>query len=168
LKITDRVIGAADFPGFSVPPGETPKPVSNVGDWLSLAGGGTTPADAVRLRRLRFVAGVREDLIIPGQTDRGGLSVVEQFPTHAAAATELAANLKGPSGAPLTPFPVSAFPGAHGFGSASVGGYNVAWADGPFFYLVGAGFRPGAANPPTAAQVIAAAHRLYVRVHGRA
>jgi hypothetical protein len=170
LKLTDRVIRAGEFPGFSSAPGQAPAAVRDVSAWLAGQGGGTTVADAARLRRLRFVAGVREDLTAPGVNDRGGLSLVEQFRTHAAAAGELAAQAKPPTGVSgFRAYAVPGIPGARGFGGASnsSAGTNVVWADGPFYYLVGAGSAAGAPHPPTDAQVIAAATVLYRRVHGR-
>ena len=165
LTLSGRVLRTGDLPGFT--PAATPSPIRNVNEWLAAQGGGTTAADAARLRRLHFVAGLREDLVGSGQGMPAGLSLVEQFSSSAAAASELTAvaNMPVPG---QKPFAVSGIPGAHGFGGSAEGqgGYNVAWADGPYFYLVGAGYGPGTANPPTTAQVIAAAHALYRRVHG--
>jgi hypothetical protein len=60
---------------------------------------------------------------------------------------------------------VPAIGGARGFGGSAGGttGYNVAFASGPYYYLVGAGYPPGA---PGGAAVILAAQHLYRRVHG--
>ncbi len=64
-------------------------------------------------------------------------------------------------------FTVAAIPGASGFGGAHNGstGYNVAFADGAYYYLVGAGWPTGTPSPPTRAALITAAEDLYRRVH---
>jgi hypothetical protein len=114
-----------------------------------------------RLQRLGFVAGLREDLTGPNNVS--GLSFVEQFGSAAAARSELADVVN--ESAPAPPFAASGIPGARGFGSASSGGFNVAFAKGGYFYLVGAASGPpGATGAPTPATVIAAAQRLYHRV----
>jgi hypothetical protein len=69
---------------------------------------------------------------------------------------------------PVAAFPVGGIPDARGYhlaGSGS-GGDNVVFADGPFVYLVGVGWSAKAKNTPTRAQLIAAATRLYKRLHG--
>jgi hypothetical protein len=55
---------------------------------------------------------------------------------------------------------------ARGFGGSTgaITGYNVAFAAGPFYYLVGVGSQTDAPLAPTRAQLIAAARRLYGRV----
>lgn len=114
---------------------------------------------ARRLQRLRFIAGLREDLTGPGPNNLPGLSTVEQFGSAAAARSEIA-NAIG--SAPR--FPVSGIPGARGFGAAG-SGYNVVFATGAYFYLVGAAAGPpGATGAPTPATVIAGAQHLYNRV----
>jgi hypothetical protein len=64
-------------------------------------------------------------------------------------------------------FAVPVIPGASGFGGASGGtaGYNVAFADGVYYYLVGAGWPTGTPSPPTRAALVTAAQDLYRRVH---
>ena len=49
--------------------------------------------------------------------------------------------------------------------SGSETDYNVAFAVGPSYYLVGEGYPTGAPNAPNRAAVILAAQRLYARVH---
>jgi hypothetical protein len=141
--------------------------VRDVNAWLS-GEGPTRAADASRLRRLGFVAGVGENFVTAASPGGAGLSLVEQFGSSQAARQELAAQVKAPPGGTYKAFAVAGIPGARGFDLSSGGsaGANVAWADGPFYYLVGAGSAQGAAHPPTHAQVIAAATVLYRRVHG--
>lgn len=65
-------------------------------------------------------------------------------------------------------FPVAAIADARGYRLRDNGGSgdNVVFADGPFVYLVGVGSAGTARTGSTRAQLIAAATRLYKRVHG--
>ena len=54
-------------------------------------------------------------------------------------------------------------PGARGFGEP--GAINVAFADGPHYYLVGLAFPPGASGVAGRGDVIAAAKRQFTRLH---
>jgi hypothetical protein len=116
------------------------------------------------------VAGIADSLITPDNQDRYGLSLVEQFSSPRSAAAELA-HETGPSapGGPWTYFAVSGMPQARGFETIDQesGGRNVGFADGAFYYVVGAGWNGGASNAVSRAQVIAATLRLFHRVHGR-
>ena len=62
-------------------------------------------------------------------------------------------------------------PGAKGFqvAGASQTGYNVEFADGPFWYYLAEGFpvNPGSKTAGTKHDVILAARALYARIHGR-
>jgi hypothetical protein len=66
---------------------------------------------------------------------------------------------------------VSAIPGAVGFGGgpgagqSGVGGENIVFADGSFFYLVGNAWSGSTHNPKRAA-LVRAATKLFKRVHG--
>jgi hypothetical protein len=73
----------------------------------------------------------------------------------------------GGPGRSLSRFAVQGIPGAHGFATSVTHGlaYHVVFADGTFTYEVGAS-SPSAMAPPTSREVIAAALRLYRRVHG--
>lgn len=121
------------------------------------------PAEAAsvtaRLRRLGFVAGVREDLI--GSDSLAGLSTVEEFRSGAGAGSELASLVHGLAEPGVARFLVPGVPHARGFWAAG-DGVNVTFADGAYCYLVGAQVTPGAG--PTRAAVIAAVQRLYHRV----
>ena len=61
-------------------------------------------------------------------------------------------------------FAVTAIPGAQGYSQRSR--ISVEFADGTYYYLVGARWPPGTRSPTTTAAVIAAAQRLYRRTHG--
>jgi hypothetical protein len=65
-------------------------------------------------------------------------------------------------------FRIPGVPGAHGIAAKQKDGegYDVHFSDGAFYYDVGA-FTIDPKGPPTAADVAAAATRLYRRVHGR-
>jgi hypothetical protein len=123
--------------------------------------------EAARLGRLGFVAGVRERLAPANGGPAEGLSIVEQFRSPRAADAELAAQLTIGKAQGASAFAVPSIPGATGFGGSigSATGFNVAFADGSYYYLVGAGFPRETPNPPTRADVIAAAQHLYSRVH---
>jgi len=126
-----------------------------------------TAKEATRLEHLGFVGAVRELLAPVNGGLAEGLSIVEQFRSPRAAGTELAAQLMMGKTHRAGAFTVPSIPGAGGFGglSGQTTGYNVAFADGSYYYLVGAGFSRGAANAPTQADVVAAAQHLYRRVH---
>jgi hypothetical protein len=153
-----------------IPPGFTPnRPLvgNTVKSYLAAT---QTPAGQVasetkRLTRLGFVAGAHEDL--RGSGGNGGVSIAEQFKTPAGARGEVANALslfKATTGSTYKAFPVTGIPGAIGLGqTGQPGGVNVAFASGDYFYLVGAQL-PAAAG--SEAKVIAAAKRLYGRVHG--
>ena len=74
----------------------------------------------------------------------------------------------GGRGVKLTPFAVAGIPGAQAFKAvgARMTGYSIQFADGPFWYLVAYGF-PTGSGTGSKADVIAAAHALFARVHGK-
>ena len=122
-------------------------------------------AEVARLRRLGFVAGITENLVTAGNPNRYGLSLLEQFSSARSARGELV-HQTGPSapGGPAPHFAVPGIPGAVGFGGGTdSGGRNVAFAHGPYYYLVGAGWQGGASNAVSQARLIAVAKRLYAR-----
>jgi len=126
-----------------------------------------TATEARRLEHLGFVGAVRERLASATGGPAEGLSIVEQFRSPRAADTELVAQVKMGKAHGATAFAVPSIPGARGFGGSSgqTTGYNVAFADGSYYYLVGAGFPSGTPNAPTQAEVVAAAQHLYRRLH---
>jgi hypothetical protein len=121
------------------------------------------------LRRLGFVAALREDLVASGGVP--GLSMVEQFRSPSGARGELAAVVQQfktsiPAPDRFTSFPVPGIPGARGLATTLDTGANVGFTKGSYYYLIGvAGARPGTPGAPNRATVIAAARHLYHRVH---
>ena len=93
---------------------------------------------------------------------------MERFGTPARARTEVTTRPKPPSGVRQVGFAVPGIPGAVGFENSSPqsAGRNIAFFVGSYYYLVGVGFASGLQNPPTRAELIAAAQRLHKRVQG--
>jgi hypothetical protein len=153
-----------ELKGFTASPGPV---YTTARSWLDAEQDNTLNADEARLTRLGFIRGVRENLSDGGTA---GLSAVEQFPSAKAATAELAAELVGfrsGSGGPYKAFAVPGIPGADGFSliSGGQGGINIAFAKGPYYYLVGQEVGPGPSSVPSdMANLIAAAQHLYHRV----
>ena len=123
--------------------------------------------EAARIKRLGFVAGLSEQLA-SSNGPLEALSLVERFRSPAAASQELAAQIQNSkASAGFKAFPVPGIRGARGFDQSDgqSSGHNVAFTDGVYYYLVGAGWPTGTPSPPTRAKVISAAQRLYRRVH---
>ncbi|MFL5839607.1 MAG: hypothetical protein ACJ77Z_04050, partial [Thermoleophilaceae bacterium] len=146
--------------------GGHPSVDNTVSGWLAAR---QTPSNQVasetkRLTRLGFVAGAIEDLT--GPSGRPGVSFAEQFKTPSGARSELAKAVKvfkaGAAG--YKAFPVTEIPGALGLAATGAPGVNVAFTSGDYYYLVGA-IVP-AVNASSEATIVAAAKRLYGRVHG--
>jgi hypothetical protein len=166
LPLPQRVLHAGELGGLA--PVSSPRVTRSAADW-----GLQSNMDPGALRRNRFVAGIWEQLQWPAR-QWAGLSSVGQFGSPKLAAAVIGpdvaariAQAKG-NGGTGTPFAVPGIPGARGLSVTSRGtaGYDVEFADGPFWYLVGVGFAAGNARDAKA-QLLAAAHRLYRRVHGR-
>jgi hypothetical protein len=119
-----------------------------------------------RLEGLGFVRGVSEHLAGPTKNAEA-TSVAIQFRSPHSALTNLESEAKNPGFGGKT-FAVAAIPGAMGLGGVlgSETDYNVAFAVGPYYYLVGEGYRTGTPGAPTREQLITAAQRLYARVRG--
>lgn len=160
--IASRVLASNELPGFK---GAKPSVSTTASAWLAAR---QTPSAQVasetkRLTRLGFVAGAAEDFT--GPSGRAALSLVEQFKTPGAARSELANQLKlfrtiAPG---YQSFPVPGIPGAHGY-AASGPALNIAFASGPYYYLVGEFV--SAVNTRSEATLIAAAKHLYQSAHG--
>jgi hypothetical protein len=164
--LAQRVLRKGEFPGFE-PQGGAPV-VTDPRVWASQSD--TEPTkETARLRRLGFAGAVSEHLARSDPSPAGGLSLVVQLSSPGAARTELAVQYRRPppAGERLKPFSASGIPGVRGFDLVGGGnvGHNVVFTDGPYYYLVGAGYPTGASKPPTQAQVVAAAQTLYRRVH---
>jgi hypothetical protein len=156
--LSGRVLASNELAGL-VPQGRT----------LSTSGAGWVAADetppaqrtaeAQRLQKLGFLAGVREPLTAT-HGGAAGLSIAVQFRSPSAARSDLATEYKlsAASGEHVTAFAVPGIPGARGFELSGAGssGANVAFTKGSFYYLVG----ESSATSPRA-DVIAAAQRLY-------
>jgi hypothetical protein len=114
---------------------------------------------------LGFVAGARENLT--GPEGRSGVSIAEQFKTLGGARSELANEVKVFKATVATgykAFAVTGIPGAIGLADTASSAVNLAFTSGDYYYLVGAFVSAVTAN--SEATIIAAASRLYQRVHG--
>ncbi|MBV8429589.1 MAG: hypothetical protein JO244_00375 [Solirubrobacterales bacterium] len=126
-----------------------------------------TPSDQMatetaRYKRLGFVTAASQQLNGAGG---GGVSLVEQFSSPAGARAELAHDLATFDGGPAgrVNFSLPGVPHSGGFGGQGADqGVNVAFAAGDYYYLVG----EQANTAANRAGVIAAAQKLYHRVHG--
>jgi hypothetical protein len=173
LPLTARVIRPGEFPGF-VP--TEPVVLRKAEQWAGRGPGLTAEEVAARTTRLRregFAAVVIEDLV-PKRLgiEQAGLSYAVQLRSAGAARAELAATVAAAE-ATATPeraysaFRVKTIPGARGYrlSSADTTGDNVVFADGRFVYLLGDRWAGEETNPPARSRVVAAAARLYRRVH---
>jgi len=164
--VAGRMLNAGDLTGFA-PQGRRTIGM-NASMWI--AEEHLPPAEqtseTARLQHLGFATAVSERLA-PGSGPAEAISVVVLFHSAQAARSNVAAEVRRGTAAGASAFAVPGIPGAGGFGGASAGstGYNVAFAIGNYYYLVGAGYPTGAPNPPTREGLIAAAQRLYARVH---
>jgi hypothetical protein len=130
-----------------------------------LAAGQPPPAQAAAEKAMLgsngFREGAREDLANGGTA---GLSIVEQFRSpeaaRAALAYYVALSKTGASGT-FQAFSVHGIPGAEGLGDSNNSGVNIAFTDGPYYYLVG----QMGGGPATIAGLNAAVLHLYHRVH---
>jgi hypothetical protein len=151
---------AGELPGF-VTHGH-PTLGTSPQSWVAEAPPAQRASEAAILKALGFVAGISEQLAGAGANE-GGVSLVEQFRSAQGAHGEIAAQLKQALRRGESAFAVAGIPGARGFGySGSSTDANVAFAVGPYYYLVG--FGASGAGRLTHAQLIAAAQRLYSRV----
>jgi hypothetical protein len=165
LPLTGRVLSSGELAGMKI---NGPHPVvTGASAWVANA---RVPppaqkAEIARLRKLGFVAGVYESLIT--DPSRGGISGVQQFPSAKSAMAELA--YESVANGPWSDFPVHGIPDARGFESISSAGSgrNVAFTDGDYYYIVGAGWSGGSTNAVSRGAVVAAALVLYHRVHGK-
>jgi hypothetical protein len=177
LPLTQRLVQPGGFPPFLVLPGQSTTQYNSPQQWVALDTSLTTSqasAEVARMRNEGFVALVSRQLGLSQRESLGGLSWVMQLGSATAAKDELAANVQGAktqTKAPgtFTAFKVKGIPGARGYSLTSSGGSgsNVVFAGGPFLYLLGVGWtQPKPKNTPTRAELVAAATRLYKRVHG--
>ena len=164
-RLTGRVLAAGELAGMK--PLSAPVVVSGAAAWVTDSfPRSSRPAELARLRSLGFVAGIDENLITPGNGDRYGLSVTEEFSSGRSATAELVhAAAVNPTWAH---FAVPGIPGARGFEltQGARPGRTVGFTDGPFYYIVGVAWLGSSTNAVSRAQLIAGALRLYHRVHG--
>jgi hypothetical protein len=142
--------------------------------WTGRGGLPGTPgqADAARLTRLGFIAGVRELLGSEQRSVSEVSATVEQFRTAAAARSELAyrstqARAIGSSpGYTFSPLHPPGIPGAVGYAIRQPGTASdvIMFAAGPYFYLIESLVPTGSPSPVTLAQLEAAAAGWYRRV----
>jgi hypothetical protein len=175
LPLGARLVRAGDLRDFRPDPGlstfDTPELWVAANPSLTAT---QRSAEIARLRRHGFVRVVSEFLDRKALS-QSGVSWVMQVGSAAAALAELKANfayfeaLDKASGGYFSPYSVRAIPGAKGFRVIGHGqvAENVFFADGPFLYLIGAGWPTSDKQPPARAQLVAAATKLYKRVHGR-
>jgi hypothetical protein len=175
LELSALVIQPGEFPGFvaTAPPVlyKTPQQWARLDSALS---GAQASAQTTRLDGEGFVAVAYRQLGTPTREPWSGVSWVMQLRSAAAAKAELAAEVRDTVTTTKPPdtyvaFAVSGIPGAHGYVLASPSGTgdNVQFADGACVYLVGDGWAGKPKNAPTTTQLVAAATKLYKRVHGR-
>ncbi len=175
LPLRARLLKRGEFAGFRPEPGLAQYTTAKL--WVQADPQLTASQSANELARLRREGfrGLDQEFLTRGAVKGAGVSWVMRLGSRAAARTELAASIKGYKkedtaiGASFSPFAVSGIPGARGFelsGSGQVGD-NVFFTDGPFLYLIGAGWAMSDKKPPTRAGLIAAANNLYKRVRGR-
>jgi hypothetical protein len=161
--IAARLLADNDLRGFTASP---PAVNTTARSWVTAEELPPTQVDSefAKLTRLGFIRGAREDLTM-GNTP--GLSLFEQFHTNKAARTELAVDTAPASAGPgYKRFAVPGIPGARGFTviQSGQGGVNVAFAKGPYYYLVGQELATGESTKASIANVIAAAQHLYHRL----
>jgi hypothetical protein len=120
-----------------------------------------------RLESLGFMRGVSEHLVASTGNGSEATSVAIQFRSPHSAVANVESEAKNPGFGGKT-FAVATIPSAIGLGGVfgAETDYNVAFAAGPYYYLVGEGYRTGTHGAPTREQLITAAQRLYARVHG--
>jgi hypothetical protein len=176
LPLNARVIQQGEFPPFLSLPGQSTTLYNSPTKWVngdtSLTHAEST-AEIAQLRMEGFVAVLSPQLGTAQQEPFGGLSWVMQLRSSTAAAAALAANVQEAKTSLRPPntyaaFQVTGIPGGRGYYASSAGGAgdNLVFADGPFLYFVGFGWNAKPKNLPTQAQLLAAASRLYKRVHG--
>lgn len=144
-------------------PISAPNVISSPQTWVASLGLPGTPgqADAARLGRLGFVAGVQEELGSDEPSAAEVDAVVEEFRTGHAADAEFRARLGAVRSTGRSPgykfgrFSVTGVPGAVGYSIAQPGSLSdaVAFAAGPYFYLI-------ESILPSGSQGVITAHQL--------
>lgn len=148
-----------------------PSVINSPGVWVATGGVPGTPgeADAARLERLGFVAAVLEELSTSSTTVAEVDAQVEQFHSASAATSELDYRFAQARGTGLSPgytfgrFPVSGVPGAIGYAIKQPASSSdaVAFASGPYFYLMQSLIPSTSPNAVTPRQLSAEAAAWY-------
>jgi hypothetical protein len=167
-SVFGRVLMNGELEGFS--PVGAPVFATNAPSWV----GGQKlpprerPAEEARLKRLGFIAAVRERLLQAGRGPAEATSTLVQFRSPSVAATDLAeeeqkVRARGTS-AEARPLLI---PGGRGFVrvGASATEVHLMWASGPYFYRISAVHPTGRLNPPNLFDLIFAGNKLYARTH---
>jgi hypothetical protein len=162
LPLTQRVLPASVLHGFITT--QRPTTVRSAQTWAARVERSTTPArEALRLERLGFVAGVRQQLHGRFPLAAEAVSVVERYRTLAGARAELAYQRTMAEAAwadeQVTPLRGIAIPGAVGWIARAphIAAINVMFSAGREFYIVGSVAAPGTHGAPTTGQMIGAA-----------
>jgi hypothetical protein len=164
-ELSDRVLGAGELSGFRPDGGRV---ASNATTWVDAdhITAKQMAEEEARLVRLEFVDGLIERLV-PVSGSGEGLSIVEHFQSAGEAQTELGLQIGvvRMSGQ-VAAFAVPAIPGARGFAlhGPRTSTLAVLFADGAYYYSLGASWSTAGPSPVTRASVIAAAQHLYNRV----
>jgi hypothetical protein len=163
-----RVLAPGELEGFA----QVGRSLAGVGaaSWI---GGLELPSEArakevSRLERAGFRAGIREKLAATKNEQGEAISLAEQFASSQQARAELAKQVQGLERRGAHTVAVAAIPGARSVAIATPtrSGVNVEFADGSYYYVVGAGWPTSTSPPASPASVEAAAQHLYRRVHG--
>jgi hypothetical protein len=169
--LAERLVQAGELAAFAA--GGLPQIIRSADAWVNVDTQPTKQSarEVARLRRLGFVVGIFQ-YFNRDSRERQAVSIAMQLRSAEAARAEVShwyGNQKA-SNQPdekSVPFAVPGVPGAHGVDLHSPGvggGQNIAFADGPFFYLVGATYLGSEQRPRIRAEVIAATTALYARV----
>ena len=163
LPLQERVLGPGELSGFSI--NGPPEVARSAKAWLRPVTPGEFRA-AAALKARGFVVGAREYLT---GSNAQAVSDVMEFKTARGARVALAQFVVGVRAGSysLTRFSVPGVPSAQAAATSAVNrkAFNIAFADGRFWYLVSVGYPPEAGKHPTRAIVVAAARALYRRVH---
>ena len=141
-------------------------PITTATDWAAGddLSSQANKAEVARLKKIGFVAGLSLPLVTKNNSNRYGLTAVEQFKASSGAKAELTHTVS--TNGPWTSFAVPGIPGARGFeqGGAAGGGRNIAFTHGDYYFIIGSGWQNGSSNAVPRAAIITAALALYHRV----
>jgi hypothetical protein len=173
LPLSERVIREGEFPGFVL---QRPELFNSAEKWVRARRltGAEAASWKASLRQGGFRAGLIEHLAPRTGSDRAALSWVIHFRSAVAARSEVGATVRQAAieskkpGYSSKAFKVNGISGARGIHDTwpSSVGEDVVFSDGPFLYLIGNGWVPGATNPPSRSRLLAVAMSLYRRVRG--